>query len=211
MQSPLGEVTHTTRKAVLRLKGLPFSPKAEHLSCSHARVHSVLCLQPRVCAVLLFLNWCQKAGVYHLSFAGSKHAKKVKWHARADTARCSSKLTWFSVSYWTIRIQQVSRRTLLLSSKCCQGLTQHAKGHTRDSKGLQTELPSHTRWVLGGCKGSLHNVLAEGHCPITYDLEPTFSLWKELQKCERTLVHTKYLWVKYYYLYLTAVELRQTP
>lgn len=98
---------------------------------------------------------------------------------------------------------------LLLISKCYLEMTQHAKSCTRDSKGLQMELPSHTGWVLRGCKGSLHHVLAEGHCPITYDLEPTFSLLKELQKCEHTLVHTKYLSVKYYYLYLSEVELRQ--
>lgn len=81
------------------------------------------------------------------------------------------------------------------------------------TQGAAPGAPGNCKWsCLHTCLGS--SGTAEALCTTSPEwdsaLQPmtlSFSLLEELRKCEHTPVHTKYLWVKYYYLHFTDAEL----
>lgn len=70
--------------------------------------HTPMCTLYYVCTLyicsILLLNQCQKGWVYHLSFYHLIFAEGNDM-LELILPRFSSKVSWFSASYWTIRIQ----------------------------------------------------------------------------------------------------------
>lgn len=166
------------------------------LYCLHLTVHSIFVPEPMPGSMGVPSQLCRKQTSKESKMTCSSWSRQVQFQ---DLIIFSSLLNHQD----TVGLRgnaSVHLKVLPGADTACEGLHQGLQE-------LQTELPSHMPWVLRGCKGSLHNLLRVGHCPITCDSQPTLLLLEELQKCEHTTVHTKYLWVTYYYLYFTDVEL----